>query len=159
MGEKRWLSQETSRCRGRGPSLVGSHGWPAASRQPQAQICLLCLPAPEDKRRDWEGPGRDIVPPAVGPQSRSAAGDGPVPACEAAAVGGLPGLPGKGLPGPRAWGGGHLSCWKQPHMPAYHPPLLSGMRAVCLRFWNVRLGLGSKSLTFAIVLWFSFTLH
>lgn len=56
-------------------------------------------------------------------------------------------------------GGGHLSCWKQPHMPAYHPPLLSGMRAVCLRFWNVRLGLGSKSLTFAIVLWFSFTLH
>ena len=56
------------------------------------------LTDPEGKRRDRQGPGRNILPAAVDPQGRSPAGDGPVPACAAAAVRGISGLPGEATP-------------------------------------------------------------
>lgn len=54
----------------------------------------------EDKRGDRKRPGWHVPSPAVDPQSGGPAPDGPVPACEAAAVRGVPGLPGEALPGP-----------------------------------------------------------
>ena len=121
------------RTRGTGGSWGGKDRPPVWTRLP-------CLTDPADQRRDWEGPGRDLLSRAVDPQSRGAAGDGPVPAREAAAGRGLPGLPGEGPP-PAA----------QSSIPGCSLGLgLSAPKlASLLPFWNIRVRLGSKSLPFA----------
>lgn len=81
-----WASAWTRPQRGRGPCAAGSAA----------------------QRGDRERPGRHVPSAAVGPQSRSSAGAGPVAAGAAAAVRGPPGLPGR-AGRRRGWAWGCLS--------------------------------------------------
>lgn len=105
------LAGEKRRCpRRRLAAEVGGQAWgeagTAGASSASGADLPPHLPAPDGERRHGEGPGRDVLPPAVDAQSRRAAGDGPAPAREAAAGGGLPGLPGEGPPRPGSGRGG-----------------------------------------------------